>query len=170
MISTYEISFLSSPSPRWIAWTLALNLLQHDNFFTTLISLPLSWQVDKRAGLIDHPMHQVIPFAAHRLTEIPQHLSFHTPASWSYSLCRRLRRISRRRRTCVRCALLHCSGSLIWRRKNLTILSELSNLCTCSSSISCIFFALASPTKVPSSSPRTGGSVKLLSWKLVSVR
>ena len=38
----------------------------------------------------------------------------------------------------MRCALLHCSGSLIWRRKNLTILSELSNLCTCSSSISCI--------------------------------
>ena len=66
----------------------------------------------------------------------------------------------------MQCALLHCSGSLIWRRKNLTILSELSNLCTCSSSISCIFFALASPTKVPSSSPRTGGSVKLLSWKL----
>ena len=65
----------------------------------------------------------------------------------------------------MRCALLHCSGSLIWRRKNLTILSELSNLCTCSSSISCIFFALASPTKVPSSLPRTGGSVKLLSWK-----
>ena len=27
---------------------------------------------------------------------------------------------------CVRCALLHCSGSLILRRKNLTILSELS--------------------------------------------
>ena len=50
----------------------------------------------------------------------------------------------------MRCALLHCSGSLILRRKNLTILSELSNLCTCSSSISCIFFALASPTKVPS--------------------
>ena len=50
----------------------------------------------------------------------------------------------------MRCALLHCSGSLIWRRKNLTILSELSNLCTCSSSISCIFFALASPTKVAS--------------------
>ena len=49
----------------------------------------------------------------------------------------------------MRCALLHCSGSLIWRRKSFTILSELSNLCTCSSSISCIFFALASPTKVP---------------------
>lgn len=86
------------------------------------------------------------------------------------SICRRLRRISRRRRTCVRCALLHCSGSLILRRKNLTILSELSNVCTWSSNISCIFFALASPTKVASSSPRTGGSVKLLSWKLVSVR
>ena len=69
----------------------------------------------------------------------------------------------------MRCALLHCSRSLILRRKNLTILSELSNLCTCSSSISCIFFALASPTKVASSSPRTGGSVKLLSWKLTSI-
>ena len=44
------------------------------------------------------------------------------------------------------------------------------SLWTWSSSSCCIFFALASPSNVAYFSPRTGGSVKLRSWKLVSVK